>query len=112
MDVVDLVARTKLVDYVVDHMQILAHQLLLGDLFLFAEVNQLSIEPIARGTKLVLADQCTSVNAITLVRRVELPQHRRGRLDQRCDGKRLVQSHWNVAHPHFQRLEEWMWPNV
>src|SRR5215469_13048075 len=43
---------------------------------------------------------------------MQFPQHRSRRLDQRRNGKCLVQPHRNVAYPYFQSLEEWMWPDV
>src|ERR1017187_8657418 len=112
VDVVQLLARPQLIRRVAHQVKVLQHEVAHGDLFFLAEVNQVATQSVARGAKFVFHDQGAAVDAITLVRRVQLPQHVHGRLDQRCDRDGLIQTHGNVANPNFQGVEKWMRANV
>ena len=112
VDVIQFFARIEFVHHIVDELQIFQHQVARRNFLLLAEIDQLAVEPIARRPPLVLHDQRAAIETESLVRGVQLVQLGDGGLNQRRQRDGLVHPHGNVAHPEFQRVEEWMRPNV
>src|ERR1039458_7595010 len=112
VNVIDLFSRSKLIYDGVNQLKVFQHQIASGNFFLFAEINQFSLDSVTRGAKLVLHDERTAIDPIALIGCMQLVQHGHGRLDQRCNSHGFVEPHGNVAYPYLEGVKEWMRADV
>src|SRR5437870_5674141 len=82
------------------------------NLCFLAEIDQFSVEAVARSAPSVFVQKPTTINAKRDVLPKQLVKSRNHSLGQGRDRQRVVDARLRIAYPHFQRVEEGMQANV
>src|SRR6266480_1970001 len=77
-----------------------------------AEVDQFSVDAIARSAPAVLIQKTAPVNSESNVLSQQFKKLRDDGLDQRRDCECVVHACLSIAHADFQCIEEWVKPDV
>src|SRR6266480_6083556 len=77
-----------------------------------AEVDQFSVDAVARSAPAVLIQKTAPVNPESGVLSQQFKKLRDDNLDERRDCEGVVHASLGVAHPHLQCVEEWVQPNI
>src|SRR4029078_6141517 len=76
------------------------------------EIDQLSVDAVARRAPPVFIQKATPVNPESVVSPEQFEKFGDNRLNQRCNRKGIVHPRLSIAHSHLQRIKKRVQPNV
>src|SRR5262249_38025990 len=102
----------ELVHFGFDERDHLVQQIAFIDFTAPTEIDQLSIETVARRAPAILVDQSPWITAKGNVLRAQLVKLHDDRLHEGCERDCVVDTRLSIANSEFNRVEEGMKPNV
>src|ERR1044072_1756173 len=106
VNMLDLLARLHLVEHGVYEVEQFTDEVARRHLFLFAEVEQLAVEPVTHGAPLVLLYEHAAVETEPQILLNQLVEARDDGLEERGDGDRVVHARRGVADADVKGREE------
>src|ERR1700684_2419367 len=112
MDVFDGAAAAEIVHDVIHEFEQLEGELAHGDFGLFAEIDELAFDTVARGAPFVFFDQGAAVESVTLIAFVEAMEFYDDSLRERGDGYGFFDFGGHIEHAEFESAKHGVRANV
>src|SRR5947209_644259 len=112
MHILNRATAAQFINHIVNEFKKFNGKLAHGNFSFLPKIDELSLDPITRGTPFIFFDKRTPVYAVAHVAGVKAMQLDHDGLSQRRDSHRLLYLGSDITHPEFQRAKRRVRTNI